>query len=95
MNSSTFPTRQGELIKRARGTRAQADFAEALKISRSCLSRYENEKLGAPTKVINHCLSAIAAQLAGIDPADPIETALNLSRSTTRQLELAKSKRSG
>lgn len=96
MNISSFPARQGELIKLVRGTLSQAEFARQLRISRSCLSRYESEKLGAPTVVINHCLSAIAAQLSGIPSGgDPLQRALQLSRDTTRQLEQAALHRSG
>lgn len=84
-----FPASQGELIKRVRGGRTQTEFARELKVSRSCLSRYESEQLGAPTGVLNHCLRAIAAQLAGgaDDPRDPLQRALQLSRDMTRELE--------
>lgn len=85
---SSFPTNQGGLIKLVRAERTQAEFARVLGVSRSCLSRYENEQLGAPTSVINHCLSAVAAQLSGhATDADPLGRALQLSRDTTRQLE--------
>lgn len=57
---STFPTSQAELIKMARGTRTQAQFAAALGVDRTCLSKYESEKLGAPASVISYCLRAIA-----------------------------------
>jgi DNA-binding XRE family transcriptional regulator len=96
MNISSFPVRQGELIKQVRGTLSQAEFARQLQVSRSCLSRYESEKLGAPTAVINHCLGAIAAQLSGlIADGDPLQRALQLSRDTTRQLEQVTLHRSG
>lgn len=87
---TTFPTTQGELIKRARGAQTQTAFALVLNVSRSCLSRYESEALGAPTSVINYCLGAIAAQLSDrSEDEDPLEHALRLSRATTRQLEAA------
>lgn len=72
-----------------RAGRSQAEFAAALGVSRSCLSRYESEKLGAPTAVLNHCLGAIAAQLVvQAAAADPLDLALQLSRDTTKHLEL-------
>ena len=68
-SQNSFPRSQGELVRRARGTRTQKQFSQILGVERSCLSRYESEKLGAPTKVLNHCLSAIAAQIGG-EPTD-------------------------
>ena len=59
---STFPTSQSELLKMARGTLTQAQFAAALGVDRTCLSKYESEKLGAPASVISYCLRAIAHQ---------------------------------
>jgi DNA-binding XRE family transcriptional regulator len=58
-----FPTSQGELIKAARGQRTQAAFADEVGVDRSCLSRYEKETLGAPTKLLNYCLQVVAQQL--------------------------------
>lgn len=90
MNFEEFPTRQGELIKRARGGRTQAEFAKLLQVDRSCLSRYECEQLGAPTAVINHCLGAIAAQMGRqLAETDPIRRALRLTKDATRVLETA------
>jgi DNA-binding XRE family transcriptional regulator len=87
-----FPTTQGELLRQARGERSQAEFALALEVDRTCLSRYENEKLGAPTSVLNHCLSAIAAQLQGGESTEsPVDRALRHSRSVVRELEQAAS----
>jgi hypothetical protein len=85
-----FPMSQGELIKLARGEKAQAAFAAELGVDRSCLSRYENEKLGAPTKVLNYCLRAIAAH--GRPPeagAPPLEQALEHARQAVDLLERA------
>jgi DNA-binding XRE family transcriptional regulator len=59
----SFPTSQGELIRAARGERTQAVFAVEVGVNRSCLSRYEKETLGAPTKLLNYCLRAVAQQL--------------------------------
>lgn len=88
MTYAFFPSTQGELIRHVRAGTSQKAFAEVLDVSRSCLSRYESEELGAPPKVINHCLGAIAAQMAGGKrSADPITRALQLSRDTTKQLE--------
>jgi hypothetical protein len=67
------------------------EFAKVLGVERSCLSRYESEQLGAPTKVLNYCLSAIAAQpgLTGI--ADhPVDQALAHARQAVDLLERAK-----
>ncbi len=94
-NLASFPTSQGELIKRVRSGMTQTEFARVLKVSRSCLSRYESEQLGAPTSVINYCLGAIAAQLSGLtQDMDPVARALQLSRDTTKQLEQVASQRS-
>lgn len=85
---TTFPRSQGELIRSARGNLTQRDFANELGVERSCLSRYEREKLGAPTKVLNHCLRAIAAQIG--DPGQAgrdVEQALVHARQAVSLLE--------
>lgn len=83
-----FPRSQGELIKRARGALTQTQFARQIGVERSCLSRYESEKLGAPTKVLNHCLSAIAAQMDGrVRSAPVIAEALLHARRAVALLE--------
>ena len=94
VNNLLFPSSQGDLIKRVRSGMTQAEFARVLKVSRSCLSRYESEQLGAPTSVINYCLGAIAAQLSGnsVD-GDPVLRALQMSRDVTKQLEQMVGKR--
>lgn len=85
-----FPTSQGELIKRARGEKPQAAFAKELGVDRTCLSRYEGEKLGAPTKVLNYCLRAIAAHANQGDAGDrPVEQALEHVRQAAGFLERA------
>jgi hypothetical protein len=86
--SFRFPTTQRELLTRVRGDRSQKEFAQLLEVDRTCLSRYETEKLGAPTSVINHCLRAIAAQ-AGEADADPVLRALMHTREAIRELEVA------
>ena len=79
---------QAQLIRAARGSLSQTQFAQVLKVDRSCLSRYENEKLGAPTAVLNHCLRAVAAQLGGAStPEVPVERALRLAREAVAELE--------
>ena len=91
-----FPTSQAELIKMARGSRTKTDFARVLEVGRSGLSRYESEELGAPPRVINHCLRAIAAQLSDGDVNDdPLDRAIQMSRDVTLQLEQAVAKRTG
>jgi hypothetical protein len=68
----------------------QTAFAAKLGIDRSCLSRYESEKLGAPTAVINYCLSSLASVLNGTPPTNPgIEQALELAKRTVASLEEA------
>ncbi len=84
----SLPSTQGELIRHARGSLTQDEFARILGVDRTCLSRYEREKLGAPVKVLNHCLSAIAAQLATrLASQQGIEEALQHARQTVSLLE--------
>jgi len=91
-----LPKSQGELIKRARGEKAQSVFAKELGVDRTCLSRYESEQLGAPTKVLNHCLRAIAAHAGQIDEAGrPVEQALEHIRQAVDFLERATQPHSG
>ena len=89
MNRRSFPTSQGQLIRAVRGERTQAEFARALRIDRSCLSRYESEALGAPTAVINHCLAALASSLATAGSKWLVEEALEHARLTVASLEKA------
>jgi hypothetical protein len=85
-----FPMSQGELIKRARGDKAQAAFAKELGVDRTCLSRYEREKLGAPTKVLNYCLRAIAAHAEQSEGSGhPVAQALEHVRHAVDFLERA------
>lgn len=86
--SEPFPKSQGELIKRVRAEKTQAAFAKELKVDRTCLSRYENEKLGAPTELLNHCLRAIAAHVsAPVEQERPVEQALAHARQAVEFLE--------
>jgi len=85
-----FPTSQGELIKLVRGEKAQSAFAKELGVDRTCLSRYETERLGAPTKVLNYCLRAIAARLGQTEEGvRPVERALEHARQAVGFLERA------
>jgi formyltetrahydrofolate synthetase len=85
-----LPTSQGELIKLARGERTQAAFAKELGVDRTCMSRYESEKLGAPTKVLNYCLRAITAHVgAGAEKEQPVQQALDHVRQAVDFLERA------
>jgi hypothetical protein len=94
--SLQFPTSQGELIKRARGAKAQSAFAKELGVDRTCLSRYESEKLGAPTKVLNYCLRAIAAHAASTEGGDrPLELALEHVRRAADFIERASQSQRG
>lgn len=65
-------------------------FACLLGVHRSCLTRYESEELGAPPKVINDCLRAIAAHLNPISSArPPLAQALHHARQGVELLERA------
>ena len=89
-NSIFFlPKTQGELIRLARGSLTQAEFSRYLGIDRSCLSRYEREKLGVPVKVLNYCLGAITARVsARLGHIQSIEQALVHARQTVSLLEV-------
>lgn len=88
MPDANFPTSQGELIKAARGGETQAAFAKRLGVNKSSLSRYESEKLGAPTNVLNYCLRAVADQLND-GQASAVQQALTLVRRAAQTLERA------
>lgn len=84
----TYPQSQAELIRLARGSRTQVQFARMLGCDRSCLSRYENESLGAPAHVISHCLQIVASLAATSDqPVRPFDRALNHVRNAMAELE--------
>ena len=87
--SKMFPPKsQGELIRWARGETTQADFAAAHGVNKSCLSRYESEKLGAPTHLINACLKQLADSVSGRShSSDGLEGALDNARRTVALLE--------
>ena len=90
MTDAQFPTSQSELLRAARGRDTQAAFAQKLGVTKSSLSRYENEKLGAPTKVLNYCLQAVANRNEG-GHSSAIEHALALVRRAAQTLENASS----
>lgn len=82
------PRTQGELIRWARGESTQAEFAAAHGVNKSSLSRFEAEKAGAPTHLINDCLSLLADFLtANPGAADGIKSALDNARKTVTLLE--------
>jgi hypothetical protein len=84
----TPPRTQGELIRWARGKRTQAEFAAAHGVNKSSLSRFEAEKAGAPTRLINDCLSLFADFLmANPGAADGLKGALDNARKTVTLLE--------
>lgn len=89
MSEYLFPRTQSELIRAARGGLTQAAFARLLKVDRTCLSRYESEKLGAPTKVINFCLERVAEMGDASLPSSDIERALALTKGAMQSLERA------
>jgi hypothetical protein len=70
-----FPTTQRELLLLARGSVSQDAFARRLGVDRSCLSRYERERLGVPISVLIQCLSLVAREGRETD-ASPLERAL-------------------
>ena len=85
------PNSQGELIRTVRGKRSQSEFARTLGCDRSCLSRYENESLGAPTSVINFCLKAIAQEIPEQTPTGlPIDAAMRHAKEVVFALERMK-----
>jgi len=82
------PRTQGELIRWARGKNTQAEFAAAHGVNKSSLSRFEAEKAGAPTHLINDCLAQLADFLmANPGAADRIQGALDNARKTVSLLE--------
>lgn len=82
------PRTQGELIRWARGKNTQAEFAAAHGVNKSSLSRFEAEKAGAPTHLINDCLAQFADfLLANPGAADGIQGALDNARKTVSLLE--------
>jgi transcriptional regulator with XRE-family HTH domain len=83
-----FPTSQGELLKAARGSETQTAFARRLGINKSSLSRYESERLGAPTDVLNYCLRKVANQLQD-GQVSAVQQALALVRRAAETLERA------
>ena len=81
-----FPQSQKELLRLARGAATQREFAMRLKVDKSCLSRYESGKLGAPVRVIDECLKIVASELSR--PGDPsVAAALEHARMTVKCLE--------
>lgn len=85
-----LPSSQAELIRLARGSRSQAEFARVLGVDRSCLSRYEREVLGAPPSVITACLRTVVQQLHAADPGTPnLSEALLNAREVVSALERA------
>lgn len=83
-----FPDTQSKLIRAARAERTQAQFAQVLSVDRSCLSRYERGTLGAPTTVIDFCLTDLARKIAvEYGQSWPIEQALEHARETVTELE--------
>ncbi|WP_370710646.1 XRE family transcriptional regulator [Paraburkholderia sp. IW21] len=76
------------MIRWARGKSTQAEFAAAHGVNKSSLSRFEAEKAGAPTHLINDCLSQLADFLmANPGATDGIKGALDNARKTVTLLE--------
>lgn len=85
-----FPSSQGELLRQVRGERSQAEFAALLGVERSCLSRYENEKIGAPVAVLNYCLAQVARVATRAPEGSAVEQALVLLQRATKSLSQAR-----
>lgn len=86
----SFPPRtQGDLVRWARGDSTQADFAAAVGVHKSSLSRYESGKLGAPTHLINYCLARLADAMVEKkpNPGLGLEGALENAKRTVALLE--------
>lgn len=76
MKRESLPASQRELLLAARGSESQDAFARRLGIDRTCLSRYERERLGVPISVLNYCLRLVAGEDAQAN-ASPVERALD------------------
>jgi len=88
MGFDLFPTTQGELIRAARGSRTKVEFAQIVGVDRSCLSRYESEDLGAPTRLINFCLNEVVAAVQARSTQGPqVYEALAHARLAVKMLE--------
>ncbi|MHA6831209.1 helix-turn-helix domain-containing protein [Ralstonia pseudosolanacearum] len=83
----SFPRTQSELLRQARGKRTQKDFAAYLGVDKTCLSRYEAGKLGAPARVVDVCLALVADQLAIAYSEKGVQEALQSARKTVALLE--------
>jgi len=87
MSDFSYPKSQSELLRAARGSLTQTEFARQLQVDRSCLCRYEGEKLGAPARVINYCLQQVATMATGDLPDAYIDRALHHVKNAVRSLE--------
>jgi predicted transcriptional regulator len=87
MIDARFPQSQKELLRLARGAATQKEFAMLLKVDKSCLSRYESGKLGAPVRVIDECLKIVASELSQSAGGPSITAALEHARMTVKCLE--------
>ena len=83
----SYPRSQSELLRQARGKRTQKDFAAYLEVDKTCLSRYESGKLGAPARVVDACLALVAAQLEVGRAERSVQEALQSARRTVALLE--------
>ncbi|CBJ36221.1 conserved protein of unknown function [Ralstonia solanacearum CMR15] len=83
----SYPRSQSELLRQARGKRTQKDFAAYLEVDKTCLSRYESGKLGAPARVVDACLALVADQLEGSRSERGVQEALQSARKTVALLE--------
>jgi DNA-binding XRE family transcriptional regulator len=88
MGKAFLPNSQGQLLRTARGDATQAQFAKKLGVDRTCLSRYENEKLGLPISVLNSCLKILADKphVANMNSSE-VQYALSHVRSALKSLE--------
>lgn len=71
----------------ARGERTQKDFALYLGVDKTCLSRYEAGKLGAPSRVVDACLALVADKLENARSEKGVQEALRCARKAVALLE--------
>ncbi len=83
-----LPSRQSELVRQARGTKTRTQFAKELGVDRTGIWRYENEKMGVPLRVLNHCLGLVAEGIPSA-PASPVRAAQEHIRLAAEALRAA------
>ena len=73
MIAEVTPMTVASIIRSARGSMKQAEFARALGVDQSAVSRYERGKGNPPAKVLNHCMRLLHQQTdSGTPSADEL-----------------------